>query len=474
MNNKKITTLFILIATLTLLGIVGFTIAYFTSSTDFENEFQTGLYQTEATETFVSPENWMPGDTTPKTLTVTNTGNVDVKARVCISEEWTSSNDDTLPNEVGGVSMAIINLDNTSDWTKKGNCYEYSEVLEPNDTTSSFIQSVTFNPEAEADVECTTTTLNGTTTKECTSTGDGYDNATYKLTLTVETVQANKASELWNPIQYVNRQTENQITVGDEISIGGEHFYVVSSDSNETVLLAKYNLLVGNVYDDDTGNYSLVKTLSSSDIGYGLQSSEAKGYVPLEQNETTSRYTGTVPFSGTNYWDNRVCQYTGSTRECTGTIGLLPDYATNGAHYNSSPYPYVYRSNIGNNISPQIVYDPTYGYGNAQNNGYTISYFVEQYKNKLIELGAPNTIAGRLLSQEEAVSLGCSETDGWCSPIYGTAPTWVYSSSYWLGSAGYSDITWNVQFDGAFSTYFFYSESYNGVRPAIVLRTSDI
>jgi len=212
-NNKKITIIFILVSFAILVG-VGVTFAYFTSSTDFENEFQTGLYQTEATETFTSPQNWMPGDETPKELTITNTGNVDVKARVCISEEWTSSNDDTLPNEVNGESMAIINLDNTSDWTKKGNCYEYNDVLEPNDVTSSFIQSVTFNPNATADLNCTTTTSNGTTTKTCTSSGDGYDNATYKLTLRVETVQANKASELWP--DYVISYTTGSTSIGSD------------------------------------------------------------------------------------------------------------------------------------------------------------------------------------------------------------------------------------------------------------------
>ena len=167
MNNKKITLMFVLIAAFILLGIIGFTLAYFTSSVDFENEFNTGVFQTTATEVFESPQNWLPGDTEPKTLTITNTGNVDVKARVCLSEEWTSSSDEPLPNVVDGERMAIINLANTSDWTKKGNCYEYNDTLEPNDTTSSFIESVTFNPLAEADIECTT---NGNT-KECISTG---------------------------------------------------------------------------------------------------------------------------------------------------------------------------------------------------------------------------------------------------------------------------------------------------------------
>ena len=216
MNNKEIKITFVLIAAFMLLGIIGFTIAYFTSSVDFENEFTTGLYQTEATETFTSPDNWMPGDTTPKTLTITNTGNVDVKARVCISEEWESDNGDTLPNKVNGERVAILNLANTSDWTKKSNCYEYNDVLEPNDTTSTFINSVTFNPNIEADIECTTSG----NTKTCNSSGDGYDNAFYTLTFTVETIQANKANEVWiyrETVYTANMDFEETVIIGSAI-----------------------------------------------------------------------------------------------------------------------------------------------------------------------------------------------------------------------------------------------------------------
>ena len=213
MNNKKITITFILIATMALLGIVGFTIAYFTSSVDFENEFNTGNFETTATETFTSPENWLPGDTTPKTLVVTNTGNVDVKARVCITEEWTSSSGDPLDNEVNGERVAILNLTNTSDWTKKGNCYEYNDVLEPNDVTNSFISGVTFNPNIEADVTCVPTISNGTITQTCTSRGDGYDDATYTLTFTVETIQSNIASTIWPTSG--TRYTNSTSRIGD-------------------------------------------------------------------------------------------------------------------------------------------------------------------------------------------------------------------------------------------------------------------
>ena len=471
MNNKKITTMFILIATILLLGIVGFTIAYFTSSVDFENEFTTGLFQTEATETFTSPENWLPGDTTPKTLTIENTGNANVKARVCISEEWESDNGDPLPNKVNGERAAILNLANTSDWTYRLGCYEYNDVLEPDDVTSSFIESVTFNPNIESDMTCEITTSNGSTTKTCSSSGDGYDNATYTLTFTVETIQASAANELWaSPYTYVNRQVDGEITTGDEISIKSEHFYVVSSDSNKTVLLSKYNLLVGDVFDYDRNanlQFSLNKTLSSSDTGYGLQDSEARGVVTGDQTQ----YVGVVAFSGKGYWDSAECISNGPYSSlCPGTSGLLSEYSQNGETYFSNPhntnYPYVYRSNIGNTTAPNILYHSNVGYGLAQNNGYTIAFYVENYVNTLKGLGAPNTIEGRLLSYEEADTI----RNGSANPI----KEHLYDSSYWLGSAQFKTNVWHVGYSGYINGSYYFQNQNMGVRPVIEILTSEL
>ena len=78
MNNKK--TIIILILVLTI-GIVGLTVAYFSNSTSLDNLFSTNPYGTTVEEVFVSPDNWLPGTTTPKLITVTNTGSVDEAVR---------------------------------------------------------------------------------------------------------------------------------------------------------------------------------------------------------------------------------------------------------------------------------------------------------------------------------------------------------------------------------------------------------
>lgn len=106
--------------------------------------------------------------------------------------------------------------------------------------------------------------------------------------------------------------------------------------------------------------------------------------------------------------------------------------------------------------APAYTYASTLGY--AQDNGYTISYYVEGYINKLKSLGAPSTITGRLLTYEEANSLS--------STIKGTF-------SYWLGSASRSyDI--GLVYGGSLGNRSFWFGVYDDVRPVIVVPTNVI
>ena len=149
-----------------------------------------------------------------KTLVATNTGEVDQAVRILVTESWTTDNDGTLNGWIhsdGTKSthttqseletderVTILNLANTDDWTKVGNYYYYNYKLAPGEDTTSFLESVTFNPKTKLDDTCTTSTNNGVTTTTCNSSGDDYDNATYTLTFTIETIQYNKYASAWN------------------------------------------------------------------------------------------------------------------------------------------------------------------------------------------------------------------------------------------------------------------------------------
>lgn len=199
-------------------------------------------------------------------------------------------------------------------------------------------------------------------------------------------------------------------TVGSEVAIGDEHFYIISNTDGEITMLAKYNLEVGNVCTSSS-SCTLIENPS------GIQDSEMIGYPP---DASYPRY-GTTAFSSTNYW------YDGSA--------LKSEYGTS--------YPaYVYDSNS------------------------TLYNYVENYKSHLEGLGAVIEEA-RLIKKEELEALGCSRSSYSCS----TALSWVYGTSYWSGAAYDSNNVWFVSSKGGVG---YFTDSYDfvyGVRPVIVLKS---
>ena len=192
-KNKKI---FVFLALLLVVGAIGGTLAYFIGSSVFENVFRAGTFAQDIVETFKAPEDWKPGDVTPKTLEVTNNGTIPVKVAVEVYQEWSDINGSCL--RVWGVdsdqnrSTAILNLINEDKWNayyqweyyyvgegngnynevynEENDTYEYIEadggefekyeepylyqtglfvyndVLGAGETAPSFIESITFNP----------------------------------------------------------------------------------------------------------------------------------------------------------------------------------------------------------------------------------------------------------------------------------------------------------------------------------------
>ena len=146
------------------------------------------------------------------------------------------------------------------------------------------------------------------------------------------------------------------------------------------------------------------------DEATGIQDSTMLGLV---SGQTIRK--GTTMFSNTNYWSSTV-----------------------------SSYPtYVYDSNS------------------------TLYSYVENYKTYLSTLGVTSTEA-RLITKEELEGLGCIVSSGSCSG----APSWVYSTTYWSGSANSSGSVWRVNSNGAFF-YNNYSSNLNyGCRPVITISRS--
>ena len=120
MESKKSLVALVLVA---LIGIVGGTFAYFTNTAIVNNSFETGTYATTVKELFVSPDNWTPGTTTPKTINVTNKGSVPVAARISYTETWTAKDGTILSGERNGEKIAQFTID--SNWNEGRDGYYY-------------------------------------------------------------------------------------------------------------------------------------------------------------------------------------------------------------------------------------------------------------------------------------------------------------------------------------------------------------
>ena len=173
-------------------------------------------------------------------------------------------------------------------------------------------------------------------------------------------------------------------TVGSEVAIGDERFYVMSNSNGQVKMLAKNN-------------------------------------ITLETTPKQSSSNSTVKFSTTNYWFN-------------GT-SLKSQYGTS--------YPtYVYDSNSN-------IYN-----------------YIENYKIYLESQGTEIEEA-YLIKKEELEALGCSKSSVFFSCL--TAPSWVYSTWHWTGTAYNDTYMFTVVDNGALEPYLYSSTI--GIRPVIVVKS---
>ena len=227
MNKKKIIIVLLLVC-LTLVG--GGTLAYFNSRHTNVTSLSTDIYQTKVTDSFTSPDEWLPGTYIERDMKFQNTGNVKVAVRATVEEYWITANGDRISNfdPVNGCDVVLLNAQKNETftngiystlWTKSGygvtpnydsnlvivsTTYYYPFFVEPGDTTDSIIKSISFNPNATNELSCTTS--NGVET--CTSTGDGYDGATYHLNVTFESVQSDVYLEYFTELEKKNQPVD--------------------------------------------------------------------------------------------------------------------------------------------------------------------------------------------------------------------------------------------------------------------------
>ena len=199
------------------------------------------------------------------------------------------------------------------------------------------------------------------------------------------------------PVRIISK-VGNSLALGDKIAIGDQNFWVISNTSGTVRALAEYNLYVGQIYHNE-GKESTYIEISNSATGYGLQNSNARGWVSGESDAV-----GVTKFAniGTSYSASIV-------------KGYIDDYAA--------------------------LLNSTYG----------------------------TSITGDAITADEIKSL-CNLTEqGTCSNTY----PWVYTTSYWTGSAYDTWLPmWVVSSDGGLEIAGFDNGESYGVRPVIIISES--
>lgn len=96
-----------------------FAFAWFSGSKTIINQFHAGTVSFNFTECFVSPKNWNPGDCTPKTINICNTGTKAVYTRVKLCPSWNCN----LP------TTNVTYIPCNPNWVQIGDYFYYKKIL---------------------------------------------------------------------------------------------------------------------------------------------------------------------------------------------------------------------------------------------------------------------------------------------------------------------------------------------------------
>ena len=391
-----------------LFGIFGGTLAFYSSSSSFTNEYQAGMFKTKTTEDITLPSPWTNDQELSLGLTTKNEGTIPVAVRV----SYGISSNVTDPLE--------LTFSNEGRWIKEGNYYYYRYVVNQNEITKSLVSSI--KNTSNYSLACNTVQATFKTT--C------YGTQNVAIQFNVETVDIEKYKDEWNtnvdikeysnPFTTRNFQNPGTITVGDYFKIENEEFYVVSSDANETVLLAANNLNVGsNTFSGCTQGLQCAAMINQSS-------------------------KGAMAFSSTDYWTGQI----GNGLKYGGTASACGPQASS--------------------IQPFTCYAGAYVYDDNSN----LYTYIEQYKQLLINKGV-TVKSARLMNDVEGESV---EDYSWAN----NTKYWLGNArldNNGLQNDGVSTTTRNIYIDvmnGTTDSYMYNDGVNYGVRPVIIVSTSDL
>ncbi len=255
------------------------------------------------------------------------------------------------------------------------------------------------------------------------------------------------------PFKVLSQKVPGQLSVGDRINVShtDENFYIVKSNEEVTVLIAEENLFVG--YNFLSNSDVTEGFISTSDSRYGLQSY-------LTSNGASISYA-LVPFSSKAYWldnsNNILPQYGSSNSWPLKGISIYESTRDQENYQISSEY----TNNVSSCHSMNCL---------ASDNNYSVAYYVNEYVERLRNLGVP-IITGRLLNESEAVEAGCSTMNPNIARCPSTARH-LLRGSYWIN--GLVDKNGPRIINRGQMTSNTYYKFASGVRPVLEINTNNI
>lgn len=220
------------LAGLAAVAAIGGTWAYWNQNLSVDNEFKAGNFDSDIVEEFKPEEDWLPGETVEKVVSVKNSGNVDMAVMTKITQKWDGERmvfEDAEGNEVYaaevhwgdnvavyevseawpkreglGITKSVGSFDEADNmWVLTGVqeqeddsldlYFVYSDIVEEEGETPALLTSVTMSPFIQSDVtdKVYEADENGALkVVDAVSSGFHYEDAQYTMTINAKTVQA--------------------------------------------------------------------------------------------------------------------------------------------------------------------------------------------------------------------------------------------------------------------------------------------
>ncbi len=248
------------LAGLAAVAAIGGTWAYWNQNLSVDNNFQAGNFDSDIVEQFEPEEDWLPGETVEKVVSVKNSGNVDMAVMAKITQKWDGERmvfEDSEGNEVSaaqvhwgdnvaihqnsagwvlnrdeklGITKEFFSFNDAEDtWFLTGGAaqedgsldlyFVYSDIVAEGEETPALLTSVTMNPliESETTDKVYEADENGKLqVVEESSSGFHYENAQYTMTINAKTVQAtfDAVKEVFDSELNI-LETDKDVIIGD-------------------------------------------------------------------------------------------------------------------------------------------------------------------------------------------------------------------------------------------------------------------